>query len=356
MNRRTFLKQGTALSGGLVLSGCLGRLGFETQSAWRDPPLVEDRPDAVYYPAIIEGMGMYGTTTAGDLGFALMHSFPHRFWNLTGSRKTKVIVQSDDSVHLMASVWDTETETILPVDVSVEISNSDGRVSSTNLWPMISPNMGFHYGDNIALPGEGKYDVTLQVGPLQTARTSPFDGRFTEGQAATMQFTFDTAETYNLEIRRLGEKAGIRGTVDLMEMEMIPEPVVPTKSELPGRLLHEGKSGDATILVALVDGDHRFSDSDGPFLIVSPRTPYNRVMLPRMALSATLNRGGDAIAQGTLQASLDPDLGSFYGMGLDELETDDTVRITVETPPQLARHDGYETAFLDMEPIEFTVE
>ena len=64
MNRRTFLRQGAALSGGLLLSGCLGQLGFETQSAWRDPPLVEDRPDAVYYPAIIEGMGMYGTTVA----------------------------------------------------------------------------------------------------------------------------------------------------------------------------------------------------------------------------------------------------------------------------------------------------
>jgi hypothetical protein len=43
-------------------------------------------------------------------------------------------------------------------------------------------------------------------------------------------------------------------------------------------------------------------------------------------------------------------------MGLDELETGDTVRLTVETPPQLARHDGYETAFLDMDPVEFTVE
>ena len=137
---------------------------------------------------------------------------------------------------------------------------------------------------------------------------------------------------------------------------MIPEPVVPTKSELPGRLLHEGQSGDATMLVALVDGDHRFSDAMGPYLFVSPRTPYNRVMLPRMALSTTISRGGGTIAQGSLQATLDPDLGSIYGMTLDELRSGDTVRIPVETPPQLARHDGYETAFIDMDPIEFTVE
>lgn len=355
MNRRAFFRQGTAVSSGLLLSGCLGRLGFETQSAWRDPPLVEDRPDAVYYPAIVEEMGMYGVTTAGDIGFALMHSFPHRFWNLTGSRKTKVVVQSNDSVHLMANVWDTETETILPVDVSVEISNGNGQVSSTNLWPMISPNMGFHYGDNIALSGEGQYEVTLQIGPLQTTRTEPLMGRFTEGQSATMQFTFDTSETYNLGIRRLGEKAGARGTVDLMDMGAIPKPVVPPKSDLPGRLLHEGQSADATMLVGLVEGEHRLSNSGGLYLFVSPRTPYNRVMLPRMTLSATVKRGGDTITQGPLHATLDPDIGSFYGMNLDELSPGDTVEIAVETPPQLARHDGYETAFIDMPPIEFTV-
>jgi hypothetical protein len=355
MNRRTFLGRGVALSGGVLLSGCLGRVGFETQSAWRDPPLVEDRPDAVYYPAIVEEMGMYGTTTAGDIGFALMHSFPHRFWNLTGSRKTKVVVQSEDSVHLMASVWDTETETILPVDVSVEISNGDGKVSSTNLWPMISPNMGFHYGDNIALPGEGQYDVTLRIGPLQMARTEPLEGRFTQEKSATMQLTFDTSGTYNLGIRRLDEKAGTRGTVDLMDMGAAPKPVVPPKSDLPGRLLHEGRSGDATMLVGLVEGEHRFGEGRGPYLFVSPRTPYNRVMLPRMALSVTVKRSGDTIAQGPLQATLDPDLGSFYGMSIDELSSGDAVGITIETPPQLARHDGYETAFIDMPSIEFTV-
>lgn len=356
MNRRAFLANSAVLAGGVALSGCLDRLGFETQSAWRDPPLVAERPDAVYYPAIIEGMGMYGTTTTGDIGFALMHSFPHRFWTVTGARKNKVVVQSDDSVHLMASVWDTETATILPVDISVDVRNDEGQVSSTNLWPMISPNMGFHYGDNITLSGEGQYEVTVQVGPLQTDRTDPFDRRFTSRQSASMQFTFDTDETYSLDIRRLGDKAGTRGTVDLMDMGPVPKPVVPEKSELPGRLLHEGQSGDATILVSLVDGDHRFSDAGGPYLIVSPRTPYNRVMLPRMPLSVTIDRGTETITQGSMAESLDPALKSFYGLSVDDLESGDTVTITPEVPPQLSRHDGYETAFMTMDPVEFTVE
>ena len=355
MKRRQLLKSGAGLTGGVLLSGCLESLGFETQSAWRDPPLVEDRPDAVYYPAIVEGMGMYGTTKSGDVGFALMHSFPHRFWNLTGTNETKVVVKSSDSLHLMASVWDVETKTILPLDISVEISNDDGRVTSTNLWPMISPNMGFHYGDNVGLPGEGQYDATLSVGPLQTNRTEPFEGRFADAQSATIRFTFDTSETYNLEYRRLREKAGTRGTVELMDMKMMPQPLVPPKNDLPGRLIGEGSSGDATFLVTVVEGETRFSDDGRRYIIASPRTPYNHVVLPRMALSATVERGQDTVFQGPLRASLDSELSCYYGAPIPELESGDSVTIEIQTPPQLARHDGYETAFIDMPPIEFTV-
>lgn len=354
MNRRTFLQGGVGLASGVALSGCLGRLGFETQSAWRDPPLVSDRPDAVYYPAIVEGMGMYGTTNAGDVGFALMHSYPHRFWNVTGTNWNKVVVGPDDSLHLMVSVWDTETQTTLPLDVSVEISNDDGRVASTSLWPMLSPNMGYHGGDNVALPGEGTYDVTLRVGSLQTKQTEPLDGRFTEPRTAETTFTFDASETYDLEYRRLGDKAGTRGTVDLMDMEMAPAPTAPPASELPGRRVGEASSGDASFAVSVVEDGARFGD-DRPYLVVSPRTPYNRVILPRMSLSAVLERDGTPIFQGSLSAALDPDLSYHYGAHVDGVESGDSLTVEVGTPPQLARHDGYETAFVDMPPVEFTV-
>ena len=355
MRRRTFLQGGVGLAGGMALSGCLGRLGFETQSAWRDPPLVADRPNAVYYPAIVEGMGMYGMTKADGVGFALMHSYPHRFWNLTGTTQNKVVVESDDSLHLMASVWDMKTKTILPLDVSVDISSDDGQSINRSLWPMLSPNMGYHGGDNIALPGEGTYDVTLSVGPLQMNRTKKFAGRFTERRTAETSFTFDTNKTYDLDIRRLGEKAGTRGTVDLMDMGMVPAPTAPPKAELPGQLIGEASSGDATFVVSVVEDGTRFGDDDRPYLIVSPRTPYNRVIIPRMPLSATLKRGGKTVYQGSLPATLDPDLSCHYGTHVDGVEPGDMLTIEIETPPQLARHDGYETAFMDMPLIELTV-
>lgn len=355
MKRRTLLQGGVGLASGVGLSGCLGRLGFETQSAWRDPPLVKDRPDAVYYPAIVEGMRIYGTPKADGVGFALMHSYPHRFWNVTGKTRNKVIVEPDDSLHLMASVWDLKTKTILPLDVSVEISNDDGQVTDKTLWPMISPNMGYHGGDNVALPGEGTYDVTLRVGPLQMNRTKPFEGRFTELRTAETTITFDTSETYELDIRRLGEKAGSRGTVDLMDMKMVPAPTAPPKTKLPGRLIGEASSGDATFLVSIVEEGTRFSDDDRPYLIVSPRTPYNRVVLPRMSLSAILKRDQKMIYQGSLPATLDPDLSCHYGAHVDGVKPGDTLTIQTQSPPQLARHDGYEAAFIDMPPIELTV-
>jgi len=355
MRRRDLLAAGGALVGGSLMAGCLERLGFQTQSAWRDPPLVEDRPDGVYYPALVEGMGLYGTSTDRDLGFALFYSFPHRFWNLTGSRRTKVVVRPEDSLHLMASVWDTATETVLPVDLSAEITDEAGETKTTNLWPMLSPNMGFHYGDNVALPGAGDYEITLEVGPLQTDRTEPFSGQFRDRRSATMTVHFDPSETYALDIERLGEQAGKRGTVELMELEQVPAPTVPPASELPGRLLHEGGSGDAKLLVGLVDGESRFREGSGPYLYVSPRTPYNRVMLPRMSLAATIERDGGPNTTTDLRATIDPELGVFYGVPLEAIVNGDTVSIEVQTPPQVSRHDGYETAFLEMPPIEFTV-
>ena len=356
MRRRDFLERGGAIVGATLLSGCLERLGFETQSAWRDPPLVADRPAAVYYPAIVEAAGRYGTATAGDLGFALMHSYPHRFFTITGERLTTVPVRSEDSLHLMAAVWDRRSGTVLPVDVGAAIETPSGERRTTTFWPMLSPMMGFHYGDNVALPGPGTYEISLQVGPLRTDRTSPLEGRLTTRRETTLQFTFDPGETYDLAIDRLGDRAGTRGTVDLETMDGVPAPIVPRRRDLPGRVVFAGRTGDARVFVGIVEGESRFREGRGPYLYASPRTPYNRVMLPRMGLKGTLERDGATVATRGLRATVDPDLGLHYGAPLDEIRKGDTVHIEVLTPPQLARHDGYETAFLDMGPIEGRVE
>jgi hypothetical protein len=37
------------------------------------------------------------------------------------------------------------------------------------------------------------------------------------------------------------------------------------------------------------------------------------------------------------------------------VESGDTLELRVTTPPQVARHEGYETAFLEMPPTELTL-
>ena len=110
MRRRDFLRTGVGLVGTTALAGCTGL--FETRSASAEPPLVENRPDAVYYPTHFEGMEMAGMATTDQYKVAVMYSFPHRFWTVTGQETNNVSIQDDDSVMailLIAAVYFART-------------------------------------------------------------------------------------------------------------------------------------------------------------------------------------------------------------------------------------------------------
>ncbi|SIR82636.1 Fe2+ transport protein [Haladaptatus litoreus] len=354
MNRRTFLRTGTALAGGTALTGCLESLGFRTQSAWRDPPIVENRPDAVYYPAYIEGMEMYGMAKDGDFRFALMYSYPHRFWNVTGQSSNKVLVQSDDSLHLMLSLWDAKTNTVVPADMQVTITKDGETVDDRAPWPMLSQTMGFHYGDNVTLDGNGSYTATVAVGSIGARRTGDFASRLEGGTSTTIDFDFDTEQIYDVEYREIGEKQGSRDAIEPM-MENVPAGRAPDPQELPGTVVGTKSSGDADFVATVVEPSNRFTDGDKSYLAVSPRTPYNRIVLPRMSLSMELLRNDQTISTGSLSSALDPELDNHYGTAVEDIQSGDTLRLTVDSPPQIARHDGYETAFMEMPPMEFSV-
>jgi len=367
MNRRCFLR-GTAAVGAVGtagLAGCLERLGFEEQSAWANPPLVEDRPDAVYLPASREEMGMYGMATDGDYAAMLTYTFPHRFWIVSGGKEL-VEVDADDSLHLMFSLWDRETGTVLPVNTRLEIlqDGSPVDIGVSSLWPMLSQRMGFHYGDNVRLPDEGEYTARIQAGPVALERTGAFDGRL--GSRATLEIDFEYARSdiNGLSFETIDEsKRGSRDALPLMDhggggsgnSSSGGRPMgtgIPV-DELPGELLGTERSGDA-VFAALTSDAARFTDG-GTYLAVCPRTPYNDLIVPFTSLSATVERDGSVVAEGALAETLDGEYGHHYGLAVDELAAGDRVTISVDTPPQVARHDGYETAFFEFEPVTYTV-
>ncbi|EMA44287.1 DUF7350 domain-containing protein [Halococcus saccharolyticus] len=292
---------------------------------------------------------------AGDYRFALMYAAPHVFWTINGVETTRQPIEQGDSLHLMSVVWDPKSGTVLPdTGLSVEITRDGDLVSEEVIYPMLSQRMGFHYGANFPLPGDGSYTARLSVGGTGVRRTGAFAGRFAEPASVTIEFPF-TETTREQVVSPKAPRAGEPGAIAPMAMGTVPSAVAPTKSELGGAFVGRATSGDAVFLVTRLSPDESPLDDGNPYLAVSARTPYNSLVLPAMALSATLERNGSTVFDGPLKRTLDSDLGYHYGAAVDSARPDDRLTISVTTPPQVARHEGYENAFLDMPAMRLTL-
>jgi uncharacterized protein involved in high-affinity Fe2+ transport len=372
MDRRAFLAAGGA---GLAaaLAGCTatGSL-FETTNS-REPPLVDPRPAGVYVPTHSESMGMVGAGSAGDLRVSVSYSYPHRFWTVEREDGAfvarQVDVEADDAVHLMATPFDPETGRVVPdTGLSVEVYRDGSLVTQEVIYRMLSQRMGFHYGANFPLDGDGTYEVRVSVGGASLRRTGAFEGRFADPGTARVPFEFSERERNDLPYELLPDRQGSAGALSPMEMgtgmdggtdddgstdgdgssgeggaggmDGMATPVGRAPA-LPGDSLGRGAVDDAVLVAARVDAA-RFGPE--PYLAVSARTPYNRFVVPRMGLSARLP---DAGFEGDLAPTLDPELGFHYGASVPDLAADATVEATVGSPSTVARHEGYETAFLE---------
>ena len=357
MRRRKLLGAlGGATLGGLA--GCAGL--FETRSD-RAPSLAENRSNAVYYPTHVEGMKMTGgMQSSGSYKCALSYTFPHRFWLVTASRREKVDIQNNDSIHLMPVVWEAETG-IVPPDINPQVSITQDGESVTELspWPMLSQPMSFHFGDNVQLGGDGTYQVEVRIGSPSTRRTGSLADN--QGQASfTFEFEFQQSTLEEVMFRDIpSDQEGTEGAVDAMSMDMVPWPAstqVPEEGDLPGTVRGSATSGDAPFVVTTLSDATPFDGGENEtYLAVSPRTPYNRYMLPMMSLSGTLTRGNETIFDGALQSTIDPELSYHYGAVVSSVESGDELTITVDSPPQTARHEGYETAFFEMDEMTMSL-
>lgn len=358
MERRDFLRAGAGL--GIVgLAGCTGM--FETRSARsREFTTVEDREEKVYYPTHEEGMVMLGMSGDGRYRVGLMYSLPHAFWTITGTDLNLNQVGEDVTAHVMATIWDDETGTVLPTaNVSGTFLKDGEETDSRSLWTMLSQNMGYHFGDNVVLDGEGTYTAELSIGAMQARRMGDLRGAFEEGTTIGVEFEHTRDQLAEIPYEQLPDKQGDPGALEPMKMEMdsgmeMPIAQVPSLEDLPN-VRATGVSGDADFVAFTPDENPHFVDDDSTYLAVSPRTPYNRYPLPFMSLSATLSRDGSTVYDDILYDALGPDLGYHYGAAVDGVESGDSLTVTVDAPPQVSRHEGYETAFVTMPEMEMTL-
>ncbi|WP_459194633.1 iron transporter [Halosimplex sp. J119] len=379
MNRRSFLHSATGAAA-LGLAGCLNDGGEgdatatqstgsppdSTVSPTDEPSTAEptapptptpEGPSGVYVQSFRETMVMPGTATAGDYRFALLVAVPHRFWTVTLDERSVTSIRESDDVHLMAAVWDPETGTVLPdSNLSVEIARDGELVSQEVIYPMLSQRMGFHYGANFELDGDGTYTARLSVGGVSARTTGDFADRFGDGERVDVEFDWSKQTREQLQTEQLDE-AGKRGALAPMEMGELPQPLAAEPADLPGTVVGTGRSDDAKLVTTHLAADAVSGLTDGdPYLAVSARTPYNRLVLPAMGLSATISRDGETVFEGELRRTLDPELGYHYGAAVPEApRSGDEITVSVDTPPQLARHEGYERAFLQMNQVTLTV-
>ncbi|MFC6836927.1 DUF7350 domain-containing protein [Halomarina ordinaria] len=362
--RRALSLAGLALSS--ALAGCLSTLtrdesegdaegeGERGRPDGSNATRGDDRPEGIYIQSFQESMSMQGESTAGDYRVALAFTVPHDFWTVTG-REVELVPRTDaDSLHLMAVVWDPESERVLPESgVSVQLTREGGVVTEEVLYPMLSQPMGFHYGANVVLPDDGTYDARVRVGGLSIRRTGSFRDRFGASASARLSLAF-TDETREAVATRPIEQGGDPGALAPMDTGY-PQSLAPPVSDLPGDLAGETERGDWAVAATVLPDPPTGIEGTGAYLAVSPRTRYNGFLLPAMGLSGTLTREGEPVFEGALDRTFDPTLGYHYGAVVPDAAAVDDLRVTATTPPQTARHEGYETAFFDLPEVETTL-
>ncbi len=330
MKRRDFLRASAA--GAPLFTGCTV---FEV---YREPPecdptgTVDDPPERVYLPTHRDGMEMVGHDTAGGYEVQFSYTYPHQFWTVTGDRAERVDPTEEDDVHLMVTVEDAETGTPMPIDAgaSLEILKDGETVVERGPWLMVSQTMGFHLGDNVPFEGDGEYVARLTLGEPDARTDGPVEGG--DGGVAEVEFVYtrddrDSIDCDEFDREMWGAEDALSPMVDGADVDGV-----------------EARADDDSLFVA---------ENDDGYLAVHLLTPYNRFPIPSAELEATVERDGETVFDDRLVPTVD---GRGFHYGADaEVRDGDEVRVEVVTPPQVARHAGYQTAFLGRPTVELSL-
>ena len=360
MDRRRFLS-GSAAGLTVGAAGCVDAFtSLDGVSSGREPPLVADRPNGIYYPTHTEEMTMGGMAmTDNGMAVSLSYTFPHRFWRVFnrdgGYEAEQFSVEADDAIHIMATIWDAETGVVLPVStVDIAARGGNNVDERETVYRMLSQRMGFHYGDNYHLDGDDTYTVDITVGATTARQIGAFEGRFDEPQTVTIDLDYSEAARNELDYELYEERQGEPGALSPMSIEMngMSMPTGRVR-ELGGTTLGTGLADDIRYAAAVLTAD-RFGET--PYLAVTAATRYSELVIPSMGLAGTLTGadGDPVIEDVSLEPSLDPEFGFHYGAAVAGATGEETATVAVTTPPQVARHEGYETAFFETPTVELT--
>jgi hypothetical protein len=95
------------------------------------------------------------------------------------------------SFHLMVMLSDAQTGVPIPyATVWATISKGGKVVYDERQWPMLSAFMGPHYGNNVSLPGAGRYELSLLISPPVSARHVEYEHVWLHPHRVTVSFSW----------------------------------------------------------------------------------------------------------------------------------------------------------------------
>jgi uncharacterized protein involved in high-affinity Fe2+ transport len=107
-----------------------------------------------------------------------------------GTKERMVKPPKNVSFHLMIELNDAHTNYPIPyASVWATIRKAGKIVFDERQWPMISEYIGPHYGNNVVLPGPGKYQLSLLVSPPVSARHIEYENVWLKPHR--VDYTFD---------------------------------------------------------------------------------------------------------------------------------------------------------------------
>ncbi|HVN61737.1 MAG TPA: iron transporter [Gaiellaceae bacterium] len=136
-------------------------------------------------------MQTLGTANWQGMKIIAQASTPVPFVVFSGTSERMVKPSMKDSMHLMVKLMDAQTGMAIPyASVWATIRKGSTVVYDARQWPMISRYMGSHYGNDVALPGKGSYQLSLLISPPQSARHMEYAKVWLKPHRVTMAFTW----------------------------------------------------------------------------------------------------------------------------------------------------------------------
>lgn len=358
VTRRQLLRTGAGVATGLLVAGCSDR-GRTGQAVNRTDESAtgtdENAGGRVYVPPHIHDRRIAGIGAAGGYAVGLGYSVPDYYWTVDGNAATKVTPENDDNIQLLGYVWAPDGgPAVADVELRATITNDGETVGEPTLVPMLSQHWGLFYGGNLTLGTYTDYRIEFTVSGGDARRTREYGDAFRPG-STTVTLDFDRGKMDSIRTTYL-DAADKRGAVTPLTGDDLPTNQGPDPSSFPGTVVARGRSGAAKLTVLALSPDESPLADGAPYLAVVATTPFNGFALPSMTVAGTLRRNGETVYDGAFEPTLDPDLGHHHGAAVEGIEGDDTLAVSFPTPPQVARREGYETAFLAMPDTELSLE